>query len=67
MSDIFRLEYKKLSDDQIAYMNIFKNRAQQLFDEFTAAAFLNPDSRMMAIAKTKLEESVMWAVKGITG
>lgn len=32
-------------------------------EEFTVQA----DFRSMALAKTKLEESVMWAVKGITG
>jgi len=66
MTDTFRKEYKPLSDDQKAYLNLFKERAEALFNEFDAANFLNPDMRSMSIAKTNLEQSIMWAVKSIT-
>lgn len=64
--DTFRKEYKTLSNDQEAYVSLFKDRAEELLHEFNCAAFLNPDSRYLALAKTALEESVMWAVKSIT-
>lgn len=66
MSDVFRKEYKPLSDDQKAYMDLFKIKAAELMHEFECSNFLKPDPRYMALAKTALEESVMWAVKAIT-
>ena len=66
MTDTFRKEYKPLSDSQKHAMNLFKERADELLKEFNNAAPLNPDPRAMAVAKTNLEQSVMWAVKSIT-
>ncbi|HJY22887.1 MAG TPA: hypothetical protein VJ279_08390 [Hanamia sp.] len=67
MSDTFRSVYKPLSDDQKAYMDLFKEKAQELLQSFEGANFLSPDGRAMALAKTNLEQSIMWAVKSITG
>ncbi len=68
MSDVFRTKYKPLSDDQKALMAEVKERAKALFDSIekvkNAGEFVA--DREMAIAKTHLETSVMWAVKGIT-
>jgi hypothetical protein len=67
MSDVFRKEYKALSSDQVAYMDLFKQKAEELMHEFECAECVKPDKRMMALAKTNLEQSIMWAVKSITG
>ena len=44
-------------------MENIKAGADALLDEIDAV----PDPRCKALAKTKLEEAVFWAVKGITG
>ena len=64
--DIFRREYKELSNDQKAYVDLFKYKAQELFDKFMESQFLDHDQRCMSLAKTNLEQAVMWAVKAIT-
>lgn len=66
MTDVFRQEYKPLSDDQKAYVDSFKEQAQHLWNRFESAEFLKPDPRKMALAKTNLEQAIMWAVKSIT-
>jgi hypothetical protein len=61
-TDTFRKVYTEVSQankDQIA---IVKDFAQQLESSFACI----PASREMSIARTKLEESVMWAVKALT-
>jgi len=69
MSDTFRKEYKPLSEEQKAQMTAVKEQAELLEGLFNGA--LNPDersekARCIAIAKTNLEQAIMWAVKGIT-
>ncbi len=66
MTDVFRKEYKPLSDDQKTYVDIFKAKADELMHEFECAEFLNPDRQRISLAKFALEECVMWAVKSIT-
>lgn len=64
--DVFRKEYKPLSDAQKAQMEMIKEMAQELWDVIDANS--TPDNgRMMAVAKTNLEQAIMWAVKGLTG
>lgn len=63
--DKFRKEYKQLTDSQKESMLKIKNKAEELdllFDEINDPTM----GREIALAKTKLEESIMWAVKGIT-
>ncbi len=67
MSDTFRKEYKPLSDEAKAWMNDVKEKAEQLLlaiDKPRNADFSG--NREIAVAKTNLEQAVMWAVKGIT-
>lgn len=67
MSDTFRKEYKPLSPEAKDDMFAFKERAESLLAEFDAASKRDEtDKRMMALAKTNLEQAVMWAVKAIT-
>ena len=58
---IFRPTYRELSQAEKDTIDRIKAKALDLAAEF------NPtDSREKSLALTKLEESVMWAVKGIT-
>lgn len=63
MPDVFRKEYKPLDETQKARIEQIKNEATKLWDTFD---FAIADGRMMALAKTNLEQSVMWAIKAIT-
>ena len=57
-----RHEYRKLSDAEKQNMLKIKDKGAEFwqFVEFLG------DSRELSIAKTKIEEAVMWAVKHIT-
>lgn len=65
MTDIFRKDYRPLSEEQKSWMIAFKNQAQSLYDDFENCS-CEHDKRMMALAKTNLEQAVMWAIKAIT-
>lgn len=62
MSDVFRGQYRELSEAERKKLDDIKSTAQWLYAEFAAT-----DNRETRLARTKLEEAVMWAVKGITG
>ncbi len=64
MTDTFRKEYKPLSHQQKTRISQIKDKASDLFDAIDWA--IETDPRMIELAKTKLEECVMWAVKAIT-
>lgn len=63
--DIFRKEYKPLSDDQKNLISNIKDNANLLYITFDSPSF-DHDKRMMALAKTNLEQAIMWAIKAIT-
>lgn len=63
MLDIFKKEYKPLDDSQQSRVNQIKNEAEKLYESFDWAI---GDQRMLALAKTNLEQSIMWAIKAIT-
>ena len=65
--DIFRQEYKPMTSGVSEYILKVKAKAQELYDLIEGAAVPTPDSmRYQALAKTKLEESIMHFTKGIT-
>jgi len=69
MSDVFRQEYTPLDELQKAHVLAVKVEAQKLYDLFQDSVVEGERSeraRCIALAKTALEEAVMWAVKGIT-
>lgn len=69
MSDTFRKVYKPLSDEQKAQMESVKVKAEELeslFNSIVPAEERSERSRCMAIARTNLETSILYAVKGVT-
>lgn len=60
--DPFRKEYRELTNVEKAQVEEVKSNAFNLFLHLQTGV----DPRCMATARTKLEEAVMWAVKGIT-
>lgn len=68
MTDTFRKEYKPLSDLQKTSMLFIKEIAEGLehqLNEISNSGLLI-DKRCMELAKTNLEQTVMWAIKAIT-
>lgn len=64
--DTFRKVYTPISDAKKEQVKLVKEKAEELLLVIGAAEDRSEKSRCLAIAKTKLEETVMWAVKGIT-
>lgn len=64
-NNVFRSVYRELNQEEKERLEVIKTKAQELYELF-APLTPNNDLRQLALAKTKLEESVMWAVKGIT-
>ena len=67
MADIFRKVYSPVSEEKKAIVAKVKDKAQELYDILIDAdTVANADGRGLAIAKTELETSIMWAVKALT-
>jgi hypothetical protein len=60
---VFRVKYRELTDFEKRVMEELKSRAYWLLCHIEAHI---PEGRYQAMAKTALEESVMWAVKSLT-
>jgi hypothetical protein len=61
--DVMRMEYRPLNADQSAQILAIKGNAASLYGHLCTFGA----SRELSLAKTKLEEAVMWATKHITG
>ncbi len=64
---LFRKEYRELNDEEKGLMTAIKTKAEELEELLLRTADGRYINRETSLAATKLEESVMWAVKGITG
>lgn len=62
MSDVMRQTYRPLTDQEKVQMEEIKIRGQDFYD----LCGLIGESRELSLAKTKIEEAVMWATKHIT-
>ena len=62
-NNTMRHQYRVLSDAEKANMSKIKDMGLE-FHEFIAGL---GNSRETSLAKTKIEEAVMWAVKHVTG
>ncbi len=68
MADDVRTEHRQLTAEEVAAMGAVKAQGQALIDILGQLQARTPaGGREFALAKTKAEEAVMWAVKGITG
>jgi hypothetical protein len=63
INNVMRHGYRVLSDDEKSAMQTVKDQGLALWNVFDNIG----QSRELSIAKTKIEEAVMWAVKHITG
>ena len=61
-NNVVRHEYRTLSDDEKVQMKRIKDIGLELITAIDEQG----QSRELSLAKTKAEESVMWAVKHIT-
>lgn len=62
VNNVMRHAYRVLSDDEKAQMQKIKDMGLA-FHEYVDSV---GQSRELSVAKTKIEEAVMWAVKHIT-
>lgn len=62
VNNVMRHAYRVLSDDEKRVMQEIKDMGLALHEKLAALGV----SRELSIAKTKIEEGVMWAVKHIT-
>lgn len=63
MASTFRTNYRELSGAENESVRQIKDTADQLLTVIESLG----GSRELSLARTKLEESVMWAVKHVTG
>lgn len=63
VNNVMRHAYRVLSDEEKAIMQKLKDDALALHEYIGSLGA----SRELSIAKTKIEEAVMWAVKHVTG
>ncbi len=59
MSDVFRKSYKTLSQENSQKITDMKEQAEKLYN------LMDVNSREMAVAKTNLEQAMMWATKAV--
>lgn len=62
-NNVMRHEYRVLTDAEKAVMKTVKDKGLE-FVEYLES--ISPGSHELSLAKTKIEEAVMWAVKHIT-
>lgn len=58
--DVFRQVYTPIAPEVSTKILEIKAKAQELYDLMTC------ECREMSVAKTNLETSIMWAIKGLT-
>lgn len=63
----FRSEYRALRSEEVSIIASIKMQAEDLDIAIqNTSMYGTPDPRCIALARTKLEEAVMWAVKGVS-
>lgn len=69
--DVFRRNQRELAPHIIQRVGDIKSKAQELYDLLDQPVNADgepndTDPRCIATAKTNLEQSVLWAIKGLT-
>lgn len=62
VNNVMRHAYRVLSDSEKTQMQELKDMGLEFHDYLSAMG----NSRELSLAKTKIEEAVMWAVKHVT-
>lgn len=62
MTDVMRRKYRELSNTEKVRMDDIKSMGE----DFASYIDSLGQSREYSLAKTKIEEAVMWATKGVT-
>lgn len=62
VNNVMRHAYRVLTDDEKKHMQDIKDKGLEFFQLLEAIG----QSRELSLAKTKIEEAVMWGVKHIT-
>ncbi len=62
VNNVMRHAYRVLTAEEKQQMQAIKDMGLQMFELFEVIG----NSREMSLAKTKVEEAVMWAVKHLT-
>ena len=66
-ADITRKKYRELSDDEKEAVSLIKDQGANFIATIEGIENVSGGgAREYALARTKIEEAVMWAVKGIT-
>lgn len=63
VNKVMRHQYRVLSGSEKSQMKIVKDMGLAMYEAFDEIG----QSRELSLAKTNLEQAVMWAVKHITG
>jgi hypothetical protein len=63
VNNVMRHGYRVLSEREKAQMQAIKDKGLEFFELINS---LDEPSRELSLAKTKIEEAVMWAVKHLT-
>lgn len=66
MTDIMRRHPRELSEFEQDQIERIKDLGERLWEEYERSLHHVADGRAIAIAKTHLETSVLWAVKGVS-
>lgn len=62
VNNVMRHEYRVLTEEEKQQMKTIKDKGAYLLAEINTLS----DSREVEIARTRVEEAIMWAVKHIT-
>ena len=66
VNNVMRHEYRVLDENEKHAMQLVKDQGLELWNTLDSMGSGINQTRELSLAKTKLEEAVMWAVKHIT-
>ena len=66
VNNVMRHEYRVLDEGEKIRMQHIKDMGREFHDYLTSIGTTLGDSRELSLAKTRIEEAVMWACKHIT-
>ena len=64
--DTMRRKYRELTSEEQGWADTIKTKGDEFY-QFLNSIETTTGARHIAVARDKIEEAVMWAVKGVTG